>query len=180
MLDEHSIAELLATGQVGWAGALRGNALLLTLDGPLATFTESTLVDPMDSRSVQAGYGPILSSWQTFDLQPRALVLVSSARVTLPPTVAGMISTLSHAARLGLTAHLASAFVQAGFDGHLTLEILNASPSTIRLHRRMPIARLLLFGFTRASRVRPTFYGPPDVLHSRYADEFSNTQGEAT
>jgi deoxycytidine triphosphate deaminase len=64
--------------------------------------------------------------------------------------------------------------VLAGWDGHLTLELLNLGPAALRVHRGMPVARLVLFtmdGPVASVRAHPC-YGGGGHLGSRYADEF--------
>jgi len=55
------------------------------------------------------------------------------------------IASLSHLARVGLAVHVASPWMMPGWDGHLTLELLNAGPATLRLHRDMPAARAVIW-----------------------------------
>ncbi|XVV39332.1 dCTP deaminase [Streptomyces sp. CA-100214] len=57
----------------------------------------------------------------------------------------GMIGGLSHLARVGLAVHVTSPFVLPGWNGHLTLELVNTGPAVLRLHHGMPLARLLVF-----------------------------------
>src|SRR6266540_1611765 len=61
-----------------------------------------------------------------------------------------------------------------GWDGYLTLELLNVGPAPLRLYRGMAVARLVLFnleGPVAHGSAHP-FYGAGGHLGSRYADEF--------
>ncbi len=92
----------------------------------------------------------------------------------LGPALAGAIGTLSHLARTGLGTHINSPWVLPGWNGYLTLELINSGPAFLRIHRGMPVARLLLFR-TSGSVAEPIphrYYGADGRLGSRYADEF--------
>jgi deoxycytidine triphosphate deaminase len=61
-----------------------------------------------------------------------------------------------------------------GWDGHLTLELLNAGPARLRLRRDMPVARALIWHMYGATSppIPHGHYGRPEQLGSRYAAEF--------
>jgi dCTP deaminase len=68
--------------------------------------------------------------------------------IKLPPNVAGQIEGRSSFARIGLQIHMTANLVEAGFDGCLTLEIVNNGPSSIKLYPGMRIAQLRFFRLT--------------------------------
>ena len=180
MLNAGQIRARIEDGSLGFAGSLRGDALLLHLGAPLLALVDAPAepVDLADQGSIDAVYREPLTAWEQFVLPPGRVVLVPAAEeVRLPKDVSGLIGTLSHLARLGLTCHLGSALVMAGWQGLITFELFNAGPAPLRLYRAMPIARLVLLpmsGSTQLGAGGPhASYGSPQQLSSRYADEFA-------
>ncbi len=176
MPTAESLELLLSSGAVTWDGELRGDGLLLRLGTPIQPLVApDAVVDLADQASIDTLYGEQVTDWTTHDLAPGQMVLApTSEPVGLGPHVMGQIGGLSHLARVGLAVHVTSPFVLPGWSGHLTLELVNHSPATLRLHRGMPLARLLLQaqGKGHAAAVHP-YYGQPHDLKSRYADEFA-------
>ncbi|MFF3675933.1 hypothetical protein ACFYYS_18415 [Streptomyces sp. NPDC002120] len=174
MLSAASIKDHINSGAVTWDGELRGDSLLLRLGGPIQPLVApDAVVDLADQASIDTLYGPQIADWTTYDLAPGQMILAPATEpVSLGPDVMGMIGGLSHLARVGLAVHVTSPFVLPGWAGHLTLELVNQSPATLRLHHGMPLARLVLQlrGGGHAATTHP-FYGHPADLQSRYADE---------
>lgn len=180
MLSADSIAESIKKRVLYWPGALRGDGLLLTAGSPLQPLVApaSTVIDLADQSSIDDLYREPITAWATYELMPEQMLLVSVENpLRLGPGLMGMIGGLSHLARVGLAVHVGSPFVLPGWSGHLTLELVNSGPATLRLYHRMPLARLLVFtvtgGCRNAAASRHPFYGGRGDLKSRYADEFS-------
>jgi deoxycytidine triphosphate deaminase len=178
MFTADGITTLVENGDVGWSGELRGDGLLLRLGAPLQPLVAAIAagtVDLADQDSIDRLYQPPRPNWDSFELRPGRMVLCQvDQRLRLGPGRAGAIGTLSHLARVGLATHVTSPWVLPGWDGHLTLELLNLGPAPLRIHRGMPVARLVLFtmdGPASNADVHP-FYGYGGHLGSRYADEF--------
>jgi deoxycytidine triphosphate deaminase len=70
----------------------------------------------------------------------------------------------SSLARIGLLIHSTAGFVDPGFEGHVTLELINASRYPILLYPTMPIAQMSFHVLSRPA-LRP--YGHPQ-LGSKY------------
>lgn len=68
--------------------------------------------------------------------------------IKLPGDIAAQIEGRSSFARLGIQVHMTANLVEAGFEGCLTLEILNSGHSTFMLYPGMRIAQLRLFRLT--------------------------------
>lgn len=86
-------------------------------------------------------------------LQPGIVVLGSTAEtIGLPNDLVGIVSTLSHLARFGLSTHLQAFLVSPGFGAHtptaLTLELVSFNPSPLCIKTGMPVCHL---AFTRTS-----------------------------
>jgi deoxycytidine triphosphate deaminase len=178
MLSAKSINSLIGQGALEWPGRLRGDGLLLTLGSPLQPLAApgEGVVDLADQSGIDRLYGEPVSTWKTYDLKPGELLLGAvEDPVRLGAGLMGMIGGLSHLARVGLAVHVTSPFVLPGWNGHLTLELVNTGPAVLRLHHGMPLARLLVFalhGLRGDDAASHPFYGREADLRSRYADEF--------
>lgn len=173
-----SLKELLRIGELHWSGSLRGDTLLIRLGTRLQPFVadDTMLVDLKDQQSIDRIYGPTVAAWATHELPPGRLVLCQSLeRIRLGTSLSGSISTLSHLARTGLMAHLASPAIMPGFEGYLALELFNAGPASLLLRQGMPAAKILVEDVVGPRRSQPastSFYGRDGQLASRYAEEF--------
>lgn len=67
-------------------------------------------------------------------VQPGEFLLASTfQKIELPPNIVGRIEGKSSWARLGLMVHMTAGFVDPGFKGTITLEMLNVSYDPIQL-----------------------------------------------
>jgi dCTP deaminase len=82
----------------------------------------------------------------------------------MPDRVAAFVQGRSSIGRIGLTVQNAG-FVDPGFTGHITLELVNESPVTIYLKPGYPVAQLVFFDVSPVN----------DPYHGKY-----NGQEEAT
>ncbi|MFD6612921.1 hypothetical protein ACFWD1_29055 [Micromonospora chalcea] len=185
MLTAAQIARLISCGEMAWDGELRGDALLLRLGAPLQNLVcadPPNIVDLADQDSISSLYGPAQPRWSSYDLKPHQLALCpASQSLRLGAGLVGAIASLSHLARVGLATHITSPWVLAGWNGHLTLELKNHGPATLRIYRNMPVARLVLFrmaGPLTAAKPHPYYGTDADSSHlgSRFADEFAADQ----
>ncbi|HZN20651.1 MAG TPA: hypothetical protein VFB84_21070 [Micromonosporaceae bacterium] len=178
MLTAGEITKLVELDKIGWPGELRGDALLLRLGAPLQPLVDAgsgSTVDVADQDSVNSLYHSPDDEWESFELRPRRMALCRiNHRLRLGCSQAGAIGTLSHLARVGLATHVTSPWVLPGWDGYLTLELLNLGPAALRIHRGMPVARLVLFNMEGpvAHVGAHPYYGSESHLGSRYTDEF--------
>jgi deoxycytidine triphosphate deaminase len=177
MLTAGEIAVQIGRGELAWPGELRGDALLLRLGSPIHPLIDpgGQVIDLADQDSIDTLYDQPLHGWDVFKLAPGRMVLcVVEQPLRLGAGLAAAIGTLSHLARVGLATHVTSPWVMPGWDGHLTLELLNAGPATLKLRRGMPVARALVFRMDGTVRqaIPHAHYGQPTHLGSRYAAEF--------
>jgi len=81
-----------------------------------------------------------------FVLHPGEFVLGSTLEiVTLPDDLSGRLEGKSSLGRLGLLTHSTAGFIDAGFSGHITLELSNVANLPITLWPGMKIGQLCLF-----------------------------------
>lgn len=80
-----------------------------------------------------------------FPIDPGEFVLATTQEhVAIPSNVAAFVQGRSSIGRIGLTTQNAG-FVDPGFHGHITLELVNESPNTIILMPGYPVAQLVFF-----------------------------------
>lgn len=100
-----------------------------------------------------------------FIMHPREFVLGSTAeRIAIPSDMVGRIEGKSSLGRLGLLIHTTAGFVDAGWDGQLTLEFSNVSSLPITLYPGMKIGQI---SFIRMTTEADNPYGSGD-LGSKY------------
>lgn len=79
----------------------------------------------------------------SFVLEPREFILCSTAEsVRLGPRLAARIEGKSSIGRLGISIHVTAGFIDPGFEGFPTLEVVNFLNRPIRLTPGMPICQL--------------------------------------
>lgn len=84
-----------------------------------------------------------------FILHPGEFVLGSTVeRVVLPDDLVARLEGKSSLGRLGLLIHSTAGFVDAGWDGHLTLELSNVANLPIALYPGMKIGQISFFEMT--------------------------------
>lgn len=120
---------------------------------------------------------------EPFILHPGEFVLGSTLEyVRLPNDLVARLEGKSSLGRLGLLIHSTAGFVDAGFQGHLTLELSNVANLPITIYPEMKIGQL---GFFRLSSEAENPYGSATVgskyqgqrgpTASRYFENFRNS-----
>ncbi len=86
---------------------------------------------------------------EPFMLHPGEFVLGSTLeRVAMPDDLVGRVEGKSSLGRLGLLIHSTAGFVDAGFDGHITLELANVASLPITLYPGMKIGQVSFMQMT--------------------------------
>jgi dCTP deaminase len=86
---------------------------------------------------------------EAFMLHPGEFVLGSTLeRVAVPDDLVGRIEGKSSLGRLGLMIHSTAGFIDAGFDGHITLELANVASLPITLYPGMKIGQISFMEMT--------------------------------
>ncbi len=115
-----------------------------------------------------------------FMLHPGEFVLGStSERVALPDDLVARLEGKSSLGRLGLLIHSTAGFVDAGWDGHLTLELSNVATLPITLYPGMKIGQISFLTMTTAadrpygsSTLGSKYRGQRGPTPSRYFENF--------
>lgn len=114
-------------------------------------------------------------------LHPGEFMLGSTIeRVALPNDLVARIEGKSSLGRLGLVIHSTAGFIDAGWDGHITLELANLANLPITLYPRMKIGQISFFEMTTpadrpygASGLGSKYRGQRGPTASRYFENFS-------
>jgi dCTP deaminase len=115
-----------------------------------------------------------------FMLHPGEFVLGSTLeRIGVPDDLVGRIEGKSSLGRLGLIIHSTAGFIDAGFDGHITLELTNIATLPITLYPGMKIGQVSFMQMTTpadnpyGSGARGSKYqGQRGPTPSRYFENF--------
>ncbi len=87
-----------------------------------------------------------------FVLHPGEFVLGSTAeRIAVPDDLVARIEGKSSLGRLGLLIHSTAGFIDAGWDGHITLELSNVANLPITLYPGMKIGQISFLQMTTAA-----------------------------
>ena len=98
-------------------------------------------------------------------LKPMQFMLGSTYEtLTIPSHLVGRVEGKSSLARLGLMVHITAGFIDPGFSGNITLELLNVSRVPITLIAGMKIAQI---SFQRLLTPCARPYGSKDLM-SKY------------
>jgi dCTP deaminase len=116
-----------------------------------------------------------------FMLHPGEFVLGSTLeRIGVPDDLVGRIEGKSSLGRLGLIIHSTAGFIDAGFDGHITLELTNIATLPITLYPGMKIGQVSFMQMTTpadkpyGSGARGSKYqGQAGPTPSRYFENFN-------
>ena len=117
-----------------------------------------------------------------FILHPGEFVLGSTAeRVALPDDLVARLEGKSSLGRLGLLIHSTAGFVDAGWDGHLTLELSNVANLPITLYPGMKIGQISFLRMTTpadapygSASVGSKYKGQRGPTPSRYYENFKS------
>jgi dCTP deaminase len=109
---------------------------------------------------------------EPFILHPGEFVLGQTLeRVRLPDDLVARLEGKSSLGRLGLLIHSTAGFVDAGFEGNLTLELSNVANLPITIWHRMPIGQI---SFMRMDGPVESPYGS-DETGSKYQGQAEPT-----
>ncbi len=117
-------------------------------------------------------------------LHPGEFMLGSTTeRIGLPDDLVGRLDGKSSLGRLGLVIHSTAGFIDAGWDGHITLELSNVANLPITLYPGMKIGQISFFQMTTAAE-RPygarglgsKYKGQRGPTPSRYAENFEPSE----
>jgi dCTP deaminase len=185
ILSDRTIREQIAAGRIVIDplddGAVQPSSVDLRLDRLFRVFLNHTMpvIDVKENleeltRLVEIGPD------DAFILHPGEFVLASTLeRVSLPDDIVARIEGKSSLGRLGLLIHSTAGFVDAGFRGHITLELSNVANLPITLYPGMKIGQVSFLQMTTPADVpygstsRSKYQDQRGPTPSRYWENFS-------
>lgn len=143
--------------------SLHGEALALIPKGELEPAIDLRVNNPRESMlRINLGDG--------FNLRPGACLLASTSEIIhCPDNIAARVEGKSSLGRLFLAVHVTAGWVDPGWSGQITLEVVNHSPWEIRLWAGMKIAQI---NFTRLTSPCAVPYGS-----SRLGSHYQSQRG---
>jgi dCTP deaminase len=186
ILSDRSIREQLETGRIVIdpldPNNIQPSSVDLRLDRYFRVFRNHTM-RVIDVREDQEELTELveIGDEDSFILHPGEFVLGSTAeRVALPNDLVARLEGKSSLGRLGLLIHSTAGFVDAGWDGYLTLELSNVANLPITLYPGMRIGQISFLQMTTAadipygsSQVGSKYQGQRGPTPSRYFENFT-------
>jgi dCTP deaminase len=123
---------------------------------------------------------------EPFILHPGEFVLGQTLeRVRLPDDIVARLEGKSSLGRLGLLIHSTAGFVDAGFEGNLTLELSNVANLPITIYHGMPIGQISFMRMDGpvehpygSGEARSKYQGQDEPTPSRYHLNFRERAAE--
>jgi dCTP deaminase len=184
VLSDRSIREALAAGHIVIDpfddSCIQPSSVDLHVDQYFRLFRNHTsrVIDVREDQEdltelVDIGDDPLI-------LHPGEFVLGSTKeKVRLPADLVARLEGKSSLGRLGLLIHSTAGFVDAGWDGHLTLELSNVANLPITVYPGMKIGQISFLQMTTAADhpygsdgLQSKYQGQWGPTPSRYADNF--------
>ena len=148
ILSDRTIKEQLAAGRIVIEpmgdSAVQPSSVDLRIDRHFRVFRNHTvgLIDVKQNLEDLTELVEI-SDEEAFILHPGEFVLGSTLeRVKVPTDLVGRLEGKSSLGRLGLLIHSTAGFIDAGWDGQLTLELSNVANLPITLYAGMKIGQI--------------------------------------
>jgi dCTP deaminase len=186
VLSDRSIKEALASGAIGidplGPDCIQPSSVDLRIDQLFRVFRNHSqrvidVREPQEDLTELIDVGPDTP----MILHPGEFMLGSTIeRVTLPDDLVARLEGKSSLGRLGLVIHSTAGFIDAGWDGHITLELANLANLPITLYPGMKIGQISFFEMTTpaerpygASGLRSKYRGQRGPTASRYFENFN-------
>jgi dCTP deaminase len=170
ILSDRSIRDALEDGRIVidplLEGAIQPSSVDLRVDRYFRVFRNDTTpyIDPKRPQEDLTELVEVDDDG-AFILHPGEFVLGTTLeRVALPDDTVARLEGKSSLGRLGLLIHSTAGFVDAGWDGHLTLELSNVANLPIAIYPGMRIGQI---SFLRMSSPAEAPYGS-EVTRSKY------------
>lgn len=188
ILSDRSIREALADGRIEIDplddSYIQPSSVDLTVDRYFRVFRNHTtgIIDVKENQEDLTELVEIApESDQPFILHPGEFVLGSTAeRVKLSTDIVGRLEGKSSLGRLGLVIHSTAGFIDAGWDGHITLELSNLATLPITLYPGMKVGQISFLTMTSAadvpygsSSIGSKYQGQRGPTPSRYWENFN-------
>lgn len=185
ILSDRSIREGLAAGRIVIdpldEACIQPSSVDLRLDRLFRVFLNHTM-PVIDVKADLEDLTRLVSiePEDAFILHPGEFVLASTyERIGVPDDLVARIEGKSSLGRLGLLIHSTAGFIDAGFQGHITLELSNVANLPITLYPGMKIGQISFLQMTTpadvpygSSSVGSKYQGQRGPTPSRYWENF--------
>ncbi len=184
VLSDRSIREAIASGKIGidplGDDCIQPSSVDLHVDQYFRLFRNHTS-RVIDVREDQEDLTELVDIGnEALILHPGEFVLGSTKeKVTLPVDLVARLEGKSSLGRLGLLIHSTAGFVDAGWNGHLTLELSNVANLPITVYPGMKIGQISFLEMTTpadqpygSAGLHSKYQGQWGPTPSRYADNF--------
>jgi dCTP deaminase len=134
------VAQLVREGSISYGLSSYGYDIRVADEFKIFHNVNSTVVDPknFDDRSFVEFVG------QTCTIPPNSFALARSVEyIRMPRDVTGVVLGKSTYARCGIVTNFTP--LEAGWEGHITIEISNTTPLPARIYANEGIAQVLFF-----------------------------------
>jgi dCTP deaminase len=186
ILSDRTIKEQIAAGRIIidplQEENIQPSSVDLTLDRYFRVFRNHTMrvIDVKEDQEELTELVEIKPDQEPFILHPGEFVLGSTAeRVGLPDDLVARLEGKSSLGRLGLLIHSTAGFVDAGWDGNVTLELSNVANLPITLYPGMKIGQISFLEMTTpadtpygARKLGSKYQGQRGPTPSRYFENF--------
>ncbi|MGH9299112.1 MAG: dCTP deaminase [Acidimicrobiales bacterium] len=173
ILSDRTIREEIESGRVGieplGEGCIQPSSVDLHVDRYFRVFRNHSqrVIDVKENQEELTELVEVIGS-EALILHPGEFVLGSTVeRVRLPGDLVGRLEGKSSLGRLGLLIHSTAGFVDAGWDGFLTLELSNVANLPITVYPGMKIGQISFIKMTSPADVP---YGS-EGLGSKYQNQ---------
>jgi dCTP deaminase len=185
VLSDRSIREALAAGTISieplGEGCIQPSSVDLHVDKYFRLFRNHTS-RVIDVREDQEDLTELvdIGDVDPLILHPGEFLLGSTLeKITLPNDLVARLEGKSSLGRLGLLIHSTAGFVDAGWDGHLTLELSNVANLPITIYAGMKIGQISFLQMTTpadkpygSDGLKSKYQGQWGPTPSRYSDNF--------
>ncbi len=158
ILSDRSIREEVAAGRIVIEpfndACVQPSSVDLHIDSQFRVFRNHTmgLIDVKENLENLTELIEVADEDDPFILHPGEFVLGSTLeRVAIPDDLVARLEGKSSLGRLGLLIHSTAGFVDAGWDGQLTLELSNVANLPITLYAGMKIGQISFIKMTTAA-----------------------------
>jgi dCTP deaminase len=165
ILANDELKKLISLGRLKvdplYPDTVRENGLDLRIGGEYAIYAyEGAVVRPCELKDARHLFRVVKADEVV--IPPRSFVLLTTEEcVKMPEDVAGLANLRSTLARYGLS--VPPTVVDVGFEGNITIEVVNESPNTIVLKRGMRFLHLILVKAEGRAAYAGTYQGQRGV-----------------
>lgn len=148
LLSNVNIREAIASGQLAIENlqdeAIQPASIDLHLGNQFRLAIPGGIIDPYDEQSIEDAFTPEFVRNGRFVFHPHDfLIAVTKDVVSVDVALGAQVDGKSGVGRLGILVHLTTGFIDPGFNGPVTLEMVNLGARPVWLYPGMFIGQLV-------------------------------------